>query len=81
GSTITGWDKRQTSRPTSFMMTTYFPSAPVIQTTGGRMLGKPLKPIQLSYLAILGLSPSIFVDPRAGFVPPVTPFTIPGPSG
>ena len=36
---------------------------------------------QLSYLAILGLSPSIFVDPRAGFVPPVTPFTIPGPSG
>ena len=81
GSTITGWDKRQTSRPTSFMMTTYFPSAPVIQTTGGRMLGKPLKPIQLSYLAILGLSPTIFVDPRAGFVPPVTPFTIPGPSG
>jgi hypothetical protein len=35
------------------MMTTYFPSAPVIQTTGGRMLGKPLKPIQLSYPAIL----------------------------
>jgi transposase len=81
GSTIMGWDKRQTSRPTSFMMTTYFPSAPVIQTTEGRMLGKPLKPVQLSYLNILGLSPTIFVDPRAGFVPTANPLTIPGPSG
>jgi len=70
GSTITGWDNRQTSRPTTFMMTTYFPSLPVIQTPEGRMLGKPLNPIQLNYLAILGLSPTIFVDPRAGFVPP-----------
>jgi hypothetical protein len=53
----------------------------VIQTTEGRMLGKPLKPIQLSYLAILGLSPAIFLDPRAGFVPSENRLTIPGPSG
>lgn len=81
GNTITGWDNRQTSRPTTFMMTTYFPSVPVIQTPEGRMLGKPLNPIQLSYLAILGLSPTIFVDPRAGFVPSESRLTIPGPSG
>lgn len=67
-SSVTGWDKKQTSRPTSFMMTTYFLSILVLQTPKGRMLGKPLNPIQLSYLAILGLSPAIFLDPAAGFV-------------
>ena len=81
GSTITGWDNRQTSRPTTFMMTTYFPSLTVFLTPEGRMLGKPLNPIQLSYLAILGLTPSIFADPRAGFVPSENRLTIPGPSG
>lgn len=81
GSTITGWEKRQTSRPTSFMMTTYFPSVPVIQTSSGRMLGKALNPIQLNYLAILRLSPAIFVDPGAGFIDEPAPLTAPGPSG
>ena len=81
GSTITGWEKRQTSRPTTFMMTTYFPSVPVIQTSRGRMLGKALNPIQLNYLAILRLSPAIFVDPGAGFIDEPAPLTAPGPSG
>lgn len=81
GTTINGWDNRQTSRPTTFMMTTCFPSVPVIQTPEGRMLGKPLNPIQLSYVAILGLSPTIFVDPKASFVLSESRLTIPGPSG
>jgi transposase len=67
-STVTGWDKKQTSRPTSFMMTTYFLSILVLLTPKGRVLGRPLNPIQLSYLAILGVSPAIFLDPAAGFV-------------
>lgn len=66
--TVTGWDKKQTSRPTSFMMTTYFLSTLVLQTPKGRILGKPLNPIQLSYLAILKLSSAIFLNPEAGFV-------------
>lgn len=68
GSTILGWDKRQTSRPTSFMMTTYFLSVLVLQTAKGRMLGRPLDPVQLQYLAILQVSPAVFLDPAAGFV-------------
>lgn len=80
-STITGWDKKQTSRPTSFMMTTYFPAIPVIRTEQGRMLGNSLDPIQLAYLAILGLSPAIFLDPNAGFVDQPAALGIPGPSG
>jgi transposase len=81
GSTVTGWDKRQTSRPTSFMMTTYFPVVLVLQTARARVLGKPLNPIQLRYLAILGLSPAIFLDPDAGFVQQRGLSKIRGPSG
>ena len=81
GSTVTGWDKKQTSRPTTFMMTTYFVPILVLQTPKGRMLGRPLDPIQLDYLAILRLSPAIFLDPAAGFIdnPVLSPTT--GPSG
>jgi transposase len=66
-STVLGWDKRQTSRPTSFMMTTYFSSVLVLQTPRGRVLGRPLNPVQLRYLAILQVSPAIFLDSDAGF--------------
>jgi transposase len=81
GSTILGWDKRQTSRPTSFMMTTYFLSVLVLQTPKGRILGRPLNAVQLHYLAILQLSPAIFLDPDAGLVdkPALSPTS--GPSG
>ncbi|MGC8603527.1 MAG: IS1634 family transposase [Desulfomonilaceae bacterium] len=81
GFTITGWDNRQTSRPITFMTTTYFPSLPAIRTPERGIRGKPLNPIQLNYLAILGLSLTIFVDPRAGFVPSESRLTIPGPLG
>lgn len=81
GSTILGWDKRQTSRPTSFMMTTYFLSVLVLQTHKGRMLGRPLNPVQLHYLAILQLSPAVFLDPEAGFVHERAASANLGPSG
>jgi transposase len=63
GATVTGWEKRQTARPTSFMMTTHFPSVIVIRTDSGRFLSEPLSPVQLAYIAALGLSPEIFVCP------------------
>lgn len=81
GTTILGWDKRQTSRPTSFMMTTYFSSVLVLQTPKGRMLGRPLNPVQLQYLAILQISPAIFREPDAGFVDERALSTPSGPSG
>lgn len=58
--TIIGWEKRQTSRPTSFMMTTRFHSVIVLRTNVGRFLGNPLDDVQLAYLKALGLSQEIF---------------------
>jgi len=60
---ITGWEKRQTSRPTSFMMTTKFIGIFVLSSHLGRRVAKPLTPIQLQYLDILELSPNIFTKP------------------
>jgi hypothetical protein len=65
GSKITGWNKRPTSRPTSFMMTTMFASVIVLQTQTGRYLPNPPDSVQRQYLEILGLSESVFTDPNA----------------
>lgn len=64
-SKVDGWNKRKTSRPTSFMMTTKFPSVIVIRNHEERFLAEPLDPIQEQYLRILGLSAAAFTDPRA----------------
>jgi len=61
--TIIGWEKRQTSRPTSFMMTTRFLSVIVLRTSVGRFLGNPFDNVQLAYLKALGLSQEIFTKP------------------
>jgi len=61
--TIIGWEKRQTSRPTSFMMTTRFLSVIVLRTSVGRFLGNPFNNVQLAYLKALGLSQEIFTKP------------------
>lgn len=65
GSKITGWDKKATSRPTSFMMTTKFLSIIVLRLGGCRRLGNPLRMVQADYLHILGLSSDVFVNPHA----------------
>ncbi len=46
---VTGWVNRQTSRPTSFMMTTKFNGIYVLTSLGGRRLAKPLTPVQIEY--------------------------------
>lgn len=62
-SKVVGWNNRQTSRPTSFMMTTKFVSVIVIRTNERRFLAEPLDPVQERYLQILGLSAAVFTDP------------------
>lgn len=64
-SKIDVWNKRKTSRPTSFMMTTKFRSVIVIRTPTARYLAEPLDPIQEHYLGGLGLSAAVFTDPHA----------------
>jgi transposase len=62
-SKVVGWNNRQTSRPTSFMMTTKFVSVIVIRAAERRFLAEPLNPIQQSYLQVLGLSETVFTNP------------------
>jgi len=63
GSTITGWRKRPTKRPTSFMMTTKFLEITVLKLGSKRQLARPLRPVQLEFLKALNLSPDIFTVP------------------
>jgi transposase len=60
---IRGWNKRETSRPTSLIMTTMFLGVFVITVGGRRRLAQPLTPLQLKYLEILEVSPEVFTQP------------------
>jgi len=66
GGTVKGWEKRQTTRPSSFRMTILFASMMVLRTNSGRLLAKPMSPAQCDYLRILRVSPAVFTDPDAG---------------
>jgi transposase len=61
--TITGWVRRRTKRPTSFMMSTKFHTVLVIKSGDDRQLAKPLKPVHLEYLRALDVNPEIFLTP------------------
>jgi transposase len=61
--TIPGWDKRQTTRPTAFMMTTKFTNTLVLTVEGQRRLARPLKAEQKEFLAALEVSHDIFTVP------------------
>jgi len=63
GIEITGWNKRPTRRPTSFMMTTKFLSILVVKSGKQRQLGRPLRPVQLEFLQALGVNQEVFVVP------------------
>ncbi len=62
-SKVTGWEKRQTSRPTSLMMTTKFIGVFIIVSSMGRRLARPLEDIQIKYLELLELTPDSLVTP------------------
>jgi transposase len=62
-SKVTGWEKRQTCRPTSFMLTTKFIGAFVLISSGTRRLAKTLSNTQLYYLDLLELTPDVLVNP------------------
>jgi transposase len=61
--TITGWDKRQTTRPTAFMMTTKFINVLVLTVGTQRKLARPLREEQKEFLEALGVSVDIFTVP------------------
>jgi transposase len=63
---IEGWDGKQTTRPTAFMMTTKFFGVFVIAMAGKRLVKPAFSKVQLKYLDALGVDESIFTDPKPG---------------
>ena len=61
--TLTGWERRPTKKPTSFMMTTKFAGILVITIGSNRQLAKPLKDFQLEYLQAMGVTAEVFTVP------------------
>lgn len=63
---ITGWDKKATRRPTSFMMTTKFSGLIVLKIGTKRRLNRELNTEQKQFLQALDVSPEVFTQIRAG---------------
>jgi len=61
--TLTGWERRPTKKPTSFMMTTKFAGILVITSGKNRQLARPLKDFQREYLKAMGVSDEVFTVP------------------
>ncbi len=62
-STITGWENRQTSRPTTLMVTTKFVGVFILVSGLSRRLSQPLDKLQLRYLESLEVTPDAFLNP------------------
>lgn len=62
-SKVTGWENRQTSRPTSLIITTKFLGVLILVSSLGRRLARPLDDIQVQYLKLLELTPDSLVTP------------------
>jgi len=61
--TITGWKDKPTTKPTSFMLTTKFLSILVLKVEDQRQLARPLNPVQLEYINVLGVDQNAFICP------------------
>jgi transposase len=66
GSTLTGWDKKETLKPTAFMMMTKFAAVMVVKVGAYRQLAQPLSAVQQSYLSALGVPATYFTVPLSG---------------
>ena len=66
GSTLAGWDKKETQKPTAFMMMTKFAAVIVVKVGAYRQLAQPLSAVQQSYLNALGLPATYFTLPPSG---------------
>jgi transposase len=64
GSTLTGWDKKATQKPTAFMMMTKFAAVMVLKVGDQRQLAHPLSMIQQQYLLALRVSANYFTAPQ-----------------
>jgi transposase len=63
---LTGWDKKATGRPTAFMMVTKFAGVLVVKLGEHRQLTRPLSVVQQQYLAALDVPVACFTDAPSG---------------
>jgi transposase len=66
GSALTGWDKKETQKPTAFMMMTKFAAVMVVKVGSQRQLAQPLSAVQQRYLLALGVPTAYFTAPPSG---------------
>lgn len=66
GSTLTGWDKKATLKPTAFMMMTKFAAVLVLKVGPHRQLAQPLSAVQQAYLSALGVPATAFTGSPQG---------------
>jgi transposase len=75
-STISGWDRKPTTKPTTFMMTTKFKGVLVAKIGEEWYFTAPLSPEQQQWVRALGLSEEALL--RKGTVPLCPPQKLPG---
>jgi hypothetical protein len=66
GTTLTGWDKQETERPTALMMLTTFAGVLILKRDQQRQLARPLAAVQQQYLTALGVPTTCFTIPNRG---------------
>ena len=66
GTTLPGWDKKETTRPTAFMLMTKFAAVMVLKVGPQRQLAQALSAVQQQYLAALGIASARFTVPAGG---------------
>jgi hypothetical protein len=66
GTTLTGWDKHETERPTAVMMMTTFAGVMVLQMAQPRQLARPLSAVHQQYRLALGVPTACCTIPHRG---------------
>jgi transposase len=66
GNALPGWDKKETTRPTAFMMMTKFASVLVLKVGPQRQLAQAFSAVQQQYLAALGVPAACFTGASGG---------------
>jgi transposase len=66
GNALPGWDKKETTRPTAFMMMTKFASVLVLKVGPQRQLAQAFSAVQQQYLAALDVPATCFTGASGG---------------
>jgi transposase len=66
GNALPGWDKKETTRPTAFMMMTKFASVLVLKVGPQRQLAQAFSAVQQQYLAALDVPAAYFTGASGG---------------